>query len=94
MDDDARDRLAHLAELEAWKARMAGSIQPDPARLAAGWERRFVTEGTRADEAAALYRELGFEVAVDEVRAGDLADECESCQLVAMLKFRVLYTRR
>ena len=34
--------------------------EADPARLAAGWERRFVADPRRAHEAAALYVALGF----------------------------------
>ena len=34
---------------------------PDPARIAEGWERRFMAEGKRAQEMADLYGELGKE---------------------------------
>lgn len=71
----------------------SAGFAPDSARLAEGWEYRFVAEGGRAEESGALYRELGFEVAIDPVGPATSA-ECESCRLVALLKFRALYTRR
>jgi len=88
------ERLEALAEIEAWKARVAGSVEADPARLAQGWERRFVVEGTRAEEMMALYRELGYEVCADPVETKQLDHGCRECALVAALRFRTLYTRR
>jgi hypothetical protein len=87
-------RLETLARLEAWKARLAASAAPDPVRLAAGWERRFVVETARADEMMALYRELGFDVCADPVDPGELVGDCRGCALVAALRFRTVYTRR
>lgn len=86
--------LPGLARMEAWKARMAESVPADPARLAAGWERRFVASGERVEEMASLYRELGFEVCADPVDPSTMEDECAGCGLVAALAFVTLYTRR
>jgi hypothetical protein len=69
-------------------------VPPDPARAAAGWERRFVADGARAEEMIRLYRELGFEVETDPVRAEELTGPCEGCRVVALLRFQVVYTRR
>lgn len=91
---ESAERLEALAGVEAWKARMAESVAPDPARLAEGWQRRFVADGPRAEEAAALYRELGFDVCMDPVDPKELADDCKECALVAALRFKTLYTRR
>lgn len=66
----------------------------DPARIAEGWERRFMAEEKRAQEMADLYARLGYEVCVDPLGPGDLAEECEDCALVELLQFRVVYTRR
>jgi hypothetical protein len=66
----------------------------DPARIAEGWERRFMAEERRAQEMADLYARLGYEVCVDPLGPGDLAEECEDCALVELLQFRVVYTRR
>jgi hypothetical protein len=83
-----------LAGIEGWKARVADSMEPDPARIARGWERRFVVEGSRAEEMMAIYRELGYEVCADPVDPKELDDGCRECALVAALRFRTIYTRR
>ncbi len=69
-------------------------IAPDPQRIADGWERRFIADGPRADEMIALYRELGFEVAADPVRPEQLGDDCQDCQVLILLEFKTIYTRR
>lgn len=66
----------------------------DPARIAAGWERRFIADGRRAQEAADLYSRLGYEVCMDPLGPRDLAEGCEDCAVVELLQFRVVYTRR
>jgi hypothetical protein len=86
--------LRHLVDAETHRWTAAESMAADPARLAAGWERRFVAAGTRADEAIALYRELGYDVAADAVQPDDLAGACADCAIVAALHFRMIYTRR
>lgn len=87
--------LAGLLRLEAHRARAAEHGAADPARLADGWERRCVADGVRAAELLELYKELGFEVVADPVAGTDIGGEdCGDCQLVAMLRFRVIYTRR
>ena len=68
-------------------------LRPDPERLAAGWERRFVTDAGRIDEVVQLYEELGFEVATDPIRTQDLGEDCEDCHVLAIRQFRMLYTR-
>jgi hypothetical protein len=62
-------------------------------RSAEGWERRFITDAMRARDLAALYRSLGYEVAVDPLGPGEMPDGCETCSLAAFT-FRMLYTRR
>jgi hypothetical protein len=83
-----------LAEIEAWKSRVADSMKPDPARLAQGWTRRFVVEGRRVEEMMALYRELGYEVCADPVDPKEMDDGCRECALMAALRFQTIYTRR
>lgn len=83
--------LDRLVAIEQHKAQAA--FRPDEARLADGWVYRFVADGTRAEEHAALYRELGFEVALDPVGEA-VKPECQECRLVAALRFRAIYTRR
>ena len=95
---DAGRALAGLVRLEAHRARAVEAAEAagaDPARLADGWVRRCVADGVRAGELVALYEELGFEVVADPVSGSELGGEhCEDCRLVAMLGFRVIYTRQ
>ncbi len=69
-------------------------LEGDPARIAAGWERRFIADGQRAREVADLYSRLGYEVCMDPLGPADLSEGCEDCALVELLQFRVVYTRR
>jgi hypothetical protein len=87
-------RLAGLVRTEALRADAAERIQPDPARIAAGWERRFVIEAARAPDLVTLYGQAGLEVACDPVAPELLADECTDCRLVAALAYVQLYVRR
>ena len=67
---------------------------PDPARLAAGWERRFIAEAGRAEEMMQLYRALGFETAADPLDVNLLSDSCVDCAQILWLRYRTIYTRR
>jgi hypothetical protein len=96
------------------EARVSGGITEDPiptsaARIAAGWQRRFVVDQTRVVEMVRLYQALGYETAVDPVRPEDLADDpagdpearapraadagCHDCRLVTLRWLHVIYTR-
>ena len=57
-----------------------------------GWVRRFTGSPPRLAETRELYESLGFEVLLDPLQPGELADECEGCSL-ALTFFRVIYTR-
>jgi hypothetical protein len=85
--------LGRLVRHEAHRLLSEARLAPDPARVADGWERRFVADGSRCDEAMALYRQLGYEVCADPLAPEDLAGECEDCQLVMLLQFKTIYTR-
>ena len=67
---------------------------PDPGRIAAGWERRFIAEATRAEEMMQLYRTLGFEATADPVNVNLVSDPCVDCALIMRLQFKTIYTRR
>jgi hypothetical protein len=86
--------LGPLVEQEARRVLSERVLEGDPQRLAEGWERRFIADGRRAEEAIALYEALGYEVCADPVRREDVGDDCDDCQLVALLKFVTIYTRR
>lgn len=85
--------LGAFVEREARRTLSEVQLRPDPQRLADGWERRFITGTERAEELADLYRQLGFEVAMDPIRSEELGDDCGDCRL-ALLRFRTIYTRR
>lgn len=61
---------------------------------ASGWERRFITDVERADEAMELYSLLGYEVHAEPMLASELGGECDQCALVALCQFKTIYTRR
>jgi hypothetical protein len=67
-------------------------VRANPARLAAGWERRFVADAARAEEAVALYAAMGYEAVADPVVPEDLDEGCDTCALATL--FRTVYTRR
>lgn len=92
MKPDPADALRAIAEAEALRALGTQRVRANPARLAAGWERRFVTDAARADEAIALYERMGYEVVADPVVPDDLDEGCDTCALATM--FRTVYTRR
>jgi hypothetical protein len=92
--DDVVRRLSGVVQGEAHRMLSEAQLAPDPARAAEGWERRFITDGTRLDEVVALYEAAGFEVCADPIRREEFPDDCDDCQLLALLRFRTIYTRR
>ena len=94
MSGDPAGPLGRLVRHEAHLLSLGDRIAPDPARAAAGWERRFVADAARADEAMRLYAELGFEVCADPLAPEDLTGGCEDCRLLMLRTFRTIYTRR
>ncbi len=86
--------LSRLVEEEAKRALSEAQLTADPVLIAEGWERRFVTDGRRAAEAVELYEELGYEVRAETVRREELENECEDCQLVLLMQFKTIYTRK
>lgn len=90
---DAIKPLSMLVEREARRVLSEAQLEPDPERVAAGWERRFITDATRSAEMLELYRELGYEVCADPVRPEELLDDCQGCAVVAESQFVTIYTR-
>jgi hypothetical protein len=86
--------LGPIVEQEARRVLSDAQLEGDPARLADGWQRRFIADARRAEEAIELYTQLGYEVCADPVRAEELGEECDDCQLLAALQFRTIYTRK
>jgi hypothetical protein len=96
-DEDRREtsrRLALVVEQEARRVLTESALEGDPKRLAEGWERRFIADGERAKETMELYQKLGYEACADPLRPEDMADDCEDCQLLMLLQFKTIYTRR
>jgi hypothetical protein len=60
-----------------------------------GWERRFLADRARGEEAAALFRSLGYEVRLDPVEGSAIADDgcCSGCAASARGLVTV-YTRK
>jgi hypothetical protein len=69
-------------------------LEPDPALLAEGWERRFTADEQRTKEALELYAQLGFEVRAEPVRDEELDEDCQDCRSVVSVHFRTIYTRK
>ncbi len=88
------ERLAGVVRGEALRAEAESRSRPDPARIAAGWERRFVIERSRAADLVRQYEAAGFEVAADSVAPELLEDDCAGCRLVFQLEYVSIYTRR
>jgi hypothetical protein len=86
--------LGPIVEQEARRVLSEAQLAPDPARIADGWERRFVADGQRVEEMMALYRQLGFEVCADPVRPELLTGDCEDCKLLMLPDSKTIYTRR
>jgi len=91
---DLPDRLGFVVEAEARRLLAESSFAADPELLAAGWERRFIADKQRADEAMDLYRSLGYEVCAKPLRKEDVGPDCDDCQLVMLLSFTTIYTRK
>lgn len=72
----------------------AVSTEPDPDRIAQGWELRFVVEGLRAESFVRLYESMGFEACADPLRPDLLPRDCHDCRVAIALGFRAIYTRR
>ncbi len=72
----------------------AAMFRPDALLLQEGWEYRFVASGQRLREAQELYAELGFDVRSESIPPEAFPEGCEECQLILMLKFKAIYTRR
>lgn len=92
--DSTAETLGRLVEQEARRFLSAEQIEGDPARIADGWQRRFIADARRAKEATELYERLGYEVCADPVKPEEVGTDCGDCQLLAALQFKVIYTRR
>jgi len=60
---------------------------------AEGWDRRCVTDEAKSKEMLGTYTELGFEVRLVPVDAGDLCASCDGCKDIVS-RFNAVYVRR
>jgi hypothetical protein len=92
--------MTKFVKIDALFSRSAGRVlseaqlQPDPALVADGWERRFTADSQRAEEAIELYAKLGYEVRTESLRPDEFTDECEDCRSLAVPEFKTIYTRK
>jgi hypothetical protein len=93
MRDDSDHRKASL-EREDQRRLSEAQLEPDPALVAEGWERRFIADPFRAKEALELYAQLGYEVRAEPVRPVELGGDCEDCRVVTLFQFKTIYTRK
>jgi hypothetical protein len=94
VEGDVTWPLSRMVEEEARRVLSEAELTADPALVAEGWERRFVTDGRRATEVIDLYEELGYEVRAEPVRQEELENDCEDCQLIVLMQFKTIYTRK
>lgn len=87
-------QLGRVIESEVRRVLSQDQFAPDPVLIAQGWERRFMTDARKAEEAMELYSSLGYEVCAKPVESEQVANECEDCQLLMRLQFQTIYTRR
>jgi hypothetical protein len=66
---------------------------PDAKLIADGWERRFIADAARAQEAMEMYNTMGCEVRSEFVNTEELREECSGC-LAILKQLRVVYTRK
>lgn len=68
-------------------------LPADAALSAAGWQKRFVADPKRAQEAVEMYEELGYQVKLAAVNVDTLSETCGGCKIVFQ-DFKVVYTRK
>lgn len=69
-------------------------LQPDPALVAEGWERRFTTDEQRVQEVVELYSQLGYEVRAEPVHSREVHEDCTDCHAAIVSRFKTIYTRK
>ena len=87
-------RVEALSSPSTGRVLAEAQLQPDPALVADGWERRFTADSQRAEEAIELYAKLGYEVRAESLRPDEITDVCEGCHSQAVLEFKTIYTRK
>ena len=87
-------KIETLFERSTERVLSDAQLQPDPALVAEGWERRFTADAQRAQEAIELYTQLGYEVRAESLLPEQFTGECEGCQSQVISTFKTIYTRK
>jgi hypothetical protein len=88
------ESLSRVVEQEARRFFSEAQLKPNPELVAQGWQPRFIGDARQIKEATELYEELGFEVRAEPVPVEDMGDECSDCQVLILLQFKTIYTRK
>lgn len=59
-----------------------------------GWIRQFVTDEPRLSEAVELYKELGYEVHLEETSFDEVNQICKNCLPADCSKYKTIYIKR
>jgi len=70
------------------------NFSPNPQLVAEGWQRRFMADKERAEEARDLYASLGYEVRLEPVAPAELHEWCADCRALVCRAYVTLYTRK
>jgi hypothetical protein len=87
-------KIESLFERSSGRILSDAQLQPDPALVAEGWERRFTADVQRTQEAVELYAQLGYEVRAESLQPEELTGECEGCRSPGISGFKTIYTRK
>jgi len=60
----------------------------------AGWERRYLADPARTEEAIENYTQMGFEVHAEELSASDFGEGCSDCASSVCQSYVLIYTRK
>jgi hypothetical protein len=94
-EEDICPPLVHVSENGLGMATFPDlDLKPDPELVAQGWERRFMADTYRADEATHIYEELGFEVRRESVKPEEFNAICGECDFTACKNYMTIYTRK
>lgn len=69
-------------------------VSANPELIAAGWERRYLADPARAEEARVTYTELGYEVLLEAPQPAQFDLSCAACAETACDTYVLIYTRR
>ena len=62
--------------------------------IAAGWQRRYLADPARAQEARDTYEAAGFEVHLEQLLPADFGAACSGCAETVCASYVVIYTRK